>query len=367
MARRGGKLLFAPRRKRRPGCLVTVLFLLLALGLTLGLNAANNGYVSLAQQHVTVPGLDRELEGFKILHISDLQGKLFGADQQRLHQVIRLERYHAVCLTGDMVGEKGDPGPLLALLRWIPQDIPVFLIAGDDDPPALNSLDLNSQEALSPFILRAQEQGAIYLDSPQRIQVGRRSVWFSPASLYTTDLQAAGYALQARQGELLQTGEAAGPEGAARLRAVGRQLEALGKAQQASKQMDPRDAFVLLSHAPLDTQQVAALHEETDTGRRALNFPGMASLILSGHWNDGQWRLPLFGPVWMPASAQDLSGWLPGNRGLSGLAVVHGVSQYVSPGLAYSSTYPFPGFRLFNRPRVTILTLSARFAQSGSN
>ena len=361
MARRGGKLLFAPRRKRRPGCLVSFLFLLLILGLVLGLNLVNNTYASLEETHVTVAGLDKELEGFKILHISDLHGRFFGEQQQRLFQLIRLERFHAVCLSGDMVGKKGDPRALLQLLDQLPQDVPVFLIAGDDDPEPLLTRG-TGESAKADYITQAEQKGAIYLDSPQFVQMGKRRVWFSPASLYTTDLAAADYALHNRKTEMTQTGEAAAQDGAARMRAVDYQLEVLARVETAKAEMDIKDAYVLLSHLPLDGEQAATLHEGDGTERKALNFPGLVSLIVSGHWNDGQWRLPLWGPVYMPPAAQEQSRWLPGNRALSGLGSVHGMAQHISPGLGTSSAYPFPSFRLFNRPRVSLLTLSARFA-----
>lgn len=366
MARRGGKLLFAPRRKRRPGCLVSFLFFVLIIGIVLGLNMANNGYATLETQHVTVSNLDSALEGFKILHISDMQGIRFGPEQQRLYQLFRLERYHAVVLSGDMVGKAGDAQPLMELIDQFSKDVPVFLIAGDDDPEALSTQDRGTLDAKADFILRAEERGAIYLDSPQRVQMGKQAVWFSPASLYTTDPEAARYALTTRQTELTQTPEGQTPDGAARLRAVNQQMAALERAQAAAKEMNPKDAFILVSHVPLDADQVSALHEGEGTARSAIHFPGLVSLILSGHWNDGQWRLPLIGPVYTPPGAQSISRWLPQERALSGLATVHGVSQYISPGLGYSSAYPFPQVRLFNRPRLTILTLSARFADTGA-
>lgn len=353
MARRGGRLLFAPRRKRRPGCLITFLFFVLVVGIAAGLNAVNNGHVTLEKRHVTVPTLDKALEGFKILHISDMQGKLFGPEQERLYQLIRLERYHAVCLSGDMVGKQGDAKPLLTLLDRIPDEVPVFLIAGDDDP------------AGADFIEQARARGAVYLDSPQFVQMGARRVWFSPAWLFTTNLEASAYALTARRAELAAANAAATPEGAARLQAVDDQLRALTVSQGALQQMDARDAQVLVSHLPLDAEEVDALHEGEGPLRKAVNAPGLVSLILSGHWNDGQWRLPVLGPVYVPGAAEEISRWLPGSRALSGLTAIHGVAQHVSPGLGYSSVYPFPRTRLFNRPRITMLTLSARFADAG--
>ncbi|MHC1786651.1 MAG: metallophosphoesterase [Christensenellales bacterium] len=359
MRSRRKRLLFSPRRKRRPGCLMAFLLVFLVLGVTLSLNGLNNATVGLLRETVTVPALHKGLEGFSILHLSDLHAADLGHQQERIRRLLRTENYRAVCLTGDMVGPSGKVQPLLDLLDIFPDDLPVFLIAGDNDPAPLPLLAHGSAQVKADYILQAEAHGAVYLDSPQSIQVGDAAVWFSPAGLYTTDLDAASFALTQRKAELETGGQADTPDGGAALRAVDYQLDVLRMTSEASLRMKAGDAFVLLSHLPLDAQQIDQLHEGEGPQRRAVNFPGTVCLVLAGHWNDGQWRLPLLGPLWVPGSMRGLDGWLPGNRALSGLAVVHGVSEYVSPGLGASGAYPWQPFRLFNQPRMTLLRLSS--------
>lgn len=335
-----------------------VLFLLFVL--VLALNFVNNGHVSLIKQDVTVLGLDKALEGFTILHLSDLHGARFGEAQSRVRELLRLEGYKAVCLTGDMVGKGGDAGPLLELLDVFPDDVPVYLIGGDNDPAPLVTRAHGSPEVKADYIVQAEQAGAIYLDSPQSIELGKRRLWFVPASLYLTDLAAAEMALSERKAQLEGSAEVATPDGAQALRAVAYQLEVLARTQEAKAQMDAKDSYVLLSHFPLDAEAIINLHTGEQEQKRAVNFPGTASLVLAGHWNNGQWRLPLIGALRVPAGSQGLQGWLPDDKAISGLAVVHGVPEYISPGLGSSGAYPWQPFRLFNRPEMTLLKLSSK-------
>ena len=362
MAARRGGLLFAPRKKRHPGRWIAALLFLLSLGIALGLNAVNNSYVSLVKQQVSIAQLHTRLEGFTILHISDLHGRYFGDQQERLYQLIRLERYHAVCLTGDMTSKAGDPDALLALLDRIPSDIPVFLIAGDEDPEPLNSRVL-SADVKADFIRLSEEKGAVYLDSPYKVEFQGQAVWFCPASLFTTDLQAAAFALNERREELEAQALAGfmGPEEEAALRAVIYQLEALKRSEEAGQEMKDDDLYVLLSHFPLDSEDVAGLQTGERLERRSINFPGKVSLILAGHWNNGQWRLPVLGPVYLPRQGWGNKDWMPEGKEVAGLSAVLGVPQYISPGLGVSVAYPrWMPMRLFNRPQITLLELTDR-------
>lgn len=360
MRAKRNRLLFAPRRKRRPGCLMVSLLLVFLLGLGFALNALNNGYPGLLQETVRLPDLDDALEGFRILHLSDLHAAEFGQAQERVRRLLRDNTFQAVCLTGDMVGLSGNVGPLLDLLDVFPDDVPVYLIAGDNDPQPLEMKAHGSSAVKADYILAAEQHGAVYLDSPQKITSGKSTVWFSPASLYTTDLQAAEFALTQRKAELEASGEANMPDGGAALRMVDHQLQMLALTREASALMRPQDTYILLGHYPLDANTISQLHQGERETRKAVNFPGSVSLILAGHWNNGQWRLPFVGPLWVPGSMMGLQGWLPGDGAISGMAVVHGVYEYISPGLGASGAYPWQPMRLINKPQMTILKLSAK-------
>ena len=360
MRARRNRLLFASRRKSRPGCLMFVLLLAFLLGLGFGLNALNNGYPGLVQETVRLPGLDEDLEGFRILHISDLHAAEFGTAQERVKRLLGDQNYQAVCLTGDMVGLSGNTQPLLDLLDIFPDDVPVFLIAGDNDPPPLEMKAHGDSAVKADFVLAAEEHGAVYLDSPYQVTRGKRTIWFSPSILYTTDLEAAEFSLTQRKADLQASGEVYTPDGGAAARLVDYQLETLARSREAAALMRPEDMTILLGHFPLDDTAISQLHQGEREARKAVNFPGTVSLVLAGHWNNGQWRLPFGGPLRVPGSMLGLRGWLPGDDAISGLALVYAVYEYISPGLGASGAYPWQPFRLLNKPQMTILKLSSR-------
>lgn len=362
MAAKRSGLLFAPRRKRHPGRLTAVLLFLFVLGILFSLNMVNNRYVQLVRERVNIAGMDAALDGFTILHISDLDGQEFGEKQENLYQQIRLERFHAVCLTGDMTDGESGAQALLDLLDRLPGDVPVFFVAGDEDPEPLNGRDL-SKGVKADFIALAEEKGAVYLDSPRLVEHAGRRIWFSPASLYMTDLKSASFALNQRKDELTAAAARSPLASAdeAALRAVNYQLETLALTENAKKEMKPDDVYVLLSHFPLDSEEVSGLQEGERQERHAINFPGRVSLILAGHWNNGQWRLPVIGPVYLPKTGRGLGDWMPGGREVAGQSAVHGIPQYTSPGLGTSVAYPrWMPMRLLNRPQITLLELTNR-------
>ncbi|NLC32204.1 MAG: hypothetical protein GX781_02780 [Clostridiales bacterium] len=362
MTKRRNRPLFAPQKKKHPGCLMGFLIFLFSLLLVFGLNAVNNSYVTLLKQQISVPAMAQSYEGFSILHLSDLHGASFGEKQERLFSQIRLEKYQAVCLTGDMLGKSKNVQPLLDLLDRLPDDIPIFIIAGDDDPEPLNRLS-DKSDVKAGYIAKAEEKGAIYLDSPQKINYQGKNIWFSPAQLFLTDLKAASFALLEHKSELetRALAETLTAQEQSSLYGVEYQLGILAKLDEARLEMEPDDLYVLLSHFPLDATDVASLHTGERLDRKSVNFPGSVSLILAGHWNNGQWRLPFIGPVYIPSGKLGLRGWMPGDDEVSGLATVYAVPQYISPGLGNSDAYPWwMPMRLFNRPQMTLLTLTKK-------
>ena len=79
-----------------------------------------------------------------------------------------------------------------------------------------------------------------------------------------------------------------------------------------------------------------------------------AGLILAGHYNGGQWRIPFFRAVYVPEL-----GWFPEDSLVRGISYPGGIPQYISPGLGASGAYPVR-FRMFNTPAVTVLTLTTK-------
>ena len=348
--------LFAPEKKRHGTLVFVLLLMIIFLGMILVLNHINNSRVTLVTQAVTVPQLSSQMNNFRILHISDLHGQFFGAHQERLQLAIREARYDIVVITGDVTGKGGDDSAFLALLDLFEGKKPVYFIPGDEDPAPIVSQAGASESAKAPYILRAEEHGAIYLDVPQRLAFGDRAIWLWPERMYTLDIGNSEATVATRQAEL--EGEPASPERDAQLRAVQYQGDLLSRIKAARRITKADDVHIAVTHHPLSLEALTNLREWTESDNDA--YVSSVSLVLSGHYNAGQWRLPGVGAVKVPESAGKGSGWFPGDMGVVGLSSYQGIPQYISPGLGASHAVGLPAFRLFNTPQVTQITLTTR-------
>ena len=150
--REKNRYVFAPdrRRFRRPHRFLRALLILiplLALTFTIT-NLAVSRRVKLEQIRLTVLNLPLELEEYSILHISDLHGARYGENQKAIKTSLGTTRYSCVVMTGDMLGEDGDVGPLLELIALMPSDTPKYLIPGDMDGLFIDS---EAHGSLSPY------------------------------------------------------------------------------------------------------------------------------------------------------------------------------------------------------------------------
>lgn len=350
--------LFAPERKRSAAPIFVLILILVLIGGCVIYNLAFNTRPTLIRQSVTINDLPGGLEGFKILHISDLDGRLFGTGQENLLSAIGKEKYHAVCITGDFTNKQGNPKALIRLLNALSPDVPVFFIAGDEDPQTISAAS-DGTFTYSNYIRMLSDYGAIFLDAPQPVQRNSCTVWFSPEMFYTLDLQASKATAQKRTEELLQ--EEPSETRNTHLASTHYSLDRFSRMEEAMRSMTPGDIHIALSHVPLTNEGLRNLHDSYADGQ-SIYIDGV-SLVLAGHYNAGQWRLPGSGALYVPSSSTLAhTGFFPSENGLVGVQSMMGITQYISPGLGTSRIYPFPisTCRLFNRPAVTLITLTSK-------
>lgn len=352
---RKNRSLFTAPKQRRASHYVYPLLAFLILAVLLVMNVINNNRVALRTQNVTIASLPSDLEKFRILHISDLHGKDFGDEQSAIASVLSGNKYNAVCITGDLCAKDGSYDAFLSLVRLFVPNTPVYFITGDEDPEALLSHAHGAETPKADYIAAAEALGAVYLDAPQKITVGSSVIWFVPESVYGLDIVSARASYTARRTELIERENTAHPDIAAQLRLIDYRLQVLDSIEQSFQEMKRGDIQIALTHHPLTANTIKTLQQWSDASQA--DFLRGVSLVLAGHYNGGQYRLPFVGAVKAPASAGLSSRWFPGDASLQGLSIVQGITQYISPGLGVSSVYSLP-FRLFNTPSVTILTLT---------
>lgn len=318
------------------------------------------------EQEVTMVGLPEELEGYRILLLSDLNGRRFGDEQTTILREIGTLDYDAVFIAGDMVGRGGDPEPFYELLEGLPSSRPVYFIAGDSDPqPVLDTTrDITGtveQMVLADWILGAIERGATYVDAPVELEVGNASIWISPADML--NLNASELAdtceeqmLQEQEGTVLglQSDHDTLPATTYRYERAQRLLQAVNS-------MTATDVHISLAHEPPSDEFLAASATHASTGEKYLTQP---SLVLAGHYCGGVWRLPGLGAFYIPSSTADRHGWFPAQEDVQGLSNAGGTQMYITAGLSTTGSAPLMFFRFLDRPQLSIIELTATLPQN---
>jgi len=338
---------FIPRKKR-PLSQRLGFFILLLLAALLTVNFAVNRFVHVKRLSVPVKSLSSELDGFTILHISDLKGASFGSRQQLLSFALGKQDYDLAVLTGDMLSSKGNAQPLYALieaLRTHNPDAPIYFIAGDSDPMPTSEAYFTGGSPFAPWVLGAQQRGAKLLSSPQAITREDAVLWLTNAGNMNIDIDTMQGQFELQYLRAISSGD----ENAVEL--ATHNLKWLEETRAARKAIAPQDAIVTLTHVPPTQQEIDAFGTS--------GLWGQIDLMLCGHYLGGMIRLPFAGPLFIPSSSLPRYGVLPGADTYCGLSRTKGTSLYVSPGLGSATEdYPPLFFRLFNPPTVTLLTLT---------
>lgn len=141
---------------------------------------------------VEIEGLPPELEGFTILHLSDLHQRRFGANQNRLLKAIEGQEYHMVALTGDILSHPRPPdiGPTEELLAGLKG--PVFFVPGNHDYPEL-ILVRETMERFGAHMLENSHHVLEHNGTPLAVAGVHDPLWgsLSRYGIYQPDLAAA--------------------------------------------------------------------------------------------------------------------------------------------------------------------------------
>ena len=357
MRREKNQYIFASelsKRQRSHRFRNAVLILLPILILSLWvMNITVSGRLQLSELKLTMLNLPDDLEGFSILHLSDLHGARYGENQKGFETALGNTRFSCVVMTGDMLGEDHDVQPLLELAALIPHDTPKFLIPGDTDGPAIETKAHSSLSVYTEWAKELQEAGIQVLDQPVLITRDKGRIWFVPEELYALDLEGMRSVFQKQLAEMNSRKTSLTADDAAHMRALEYERDRIDAMLAIRKEFLPTDIQVVLTHTPLSEDYVADLISWTE--KEDLFSMRYASLILAGHYNGGQWRIPFAGAVYVPEL-----GWFPKDEQVQGLSYLEGIPQYISPGLGSDPHYEHQPGRLFNRPVMTRIVLTRK-------
>ena len=331
-----------------------MLFLLPMLLLTLLLsNFIVSHRVRLEKLPLTVLNLPEDLEGFSILHLSDLHGMEYGDHQKSIETVLKGARYSCVVMTGDMLGPDHDLTGLLDLVALMPSDTPKYYIPGDTDGSWLDSFAHGNLSVYTDWAEAMQEAGITLLDLPVAETRGKGRIWFVPEELYTLNLDNMEQVYQSQIRDMDARVTTLTADDAAIRRVAEYELERIQQLRELRNTFQAADMQVVLTHTPLSEAYVGETYAWS--GKEDYFSMRYASLILAGHYNGGQWRLPMAGPIYVPEL-----GWFPEDREVQGLSYPQGIPQYISPGLGSAPQYTWEPGRLFNPPVMTLITLTRK-------
>ena len=342
------------------------LILLAALALMAVGVMLNNSNLSITEQTVTVVGLPEDMEGYRIVVLSDLNGRRFGDSQSLLLRTLNGIKYDAIFCLGDMVGKSGNAQPFWEFLEGLKRPEKVYFICGDSDPgPYLPSArgteGVLSQLILEDWILGAIERGANYVDAPISIPVKKSTLWISPATMLNLDTISTLAAWQ-DQTEQEEDGVRSGiTEDYTHLPITTYRSKLAQKLYDAQRTMTASDIHISLAHEiPSEAFIYTSEDHKSDTER----FLAAPELILAGHYCGGVWRLPIFGAFYVPDKTLPRGGWFPDQSSVSGLSEVGEAQVYITRGLSTSGSVPLMPFRLFNPPEISVITLTSTLPEN---
>src|SRR5690625_4277026 len=97
----------------------------------------DNYRIKVVKENIFIQDLPDELEGFRILQITDLHEKEFGKKQKRLLKTINLQTYDVIVFTGDMLTNRESTNyePFYSILEGIDNNEHMIVMPGNADPP----------------------------------------------------------------------------------------------------------------------------------------------------------------------------------------------------------------------------------------
>ena len=295
------------------------LFLAAAAALSLtGYMLFEAQWLKLRKRRLPLKGLPEELEGLRLLHISDLHGGAPGPGGRAIAKLVRASRRadaDIVLFTGDMTDKKKDLRPFLPLLAEIGSRYGKFAVLGNHDHGLRKTVLQDLMRRLTGLHRRGPKE-VPEEDLEETVALNRELLSQSGIRLLENECAT----LATRGGKVQICGIDDCQYGYA---------DFDGTARQADPGAGVR---VLLTHSPEAVQWAG---------------DGTYDLVLAGHTHGGQICLP------HPTKGRILLS-TSGSAFGSGLYRINGVDMHVSPGVG-TTLLPF---RLLRRPEITLLELT---------
>lgn len=277
---------------------------MLALFIILGLWVIyESTIVAIDHLDVFIKLLPAELEGFRIVHISDFHGRKLAAESSLLEQ-IRAEKPHAIALTGDYVDRSCvEVDNILPFISSLTAIAPTYAVSGNHDHDTGWDTIASSLRAIGVQVLENEHRIVEYNGSTLVI-AGVSDPFTNNANLH----------------------------------------DALSGV--------PITTTLLLAHAPtwFEASKHRLARVTFDTPNSINDALQAVDLTLTGHTHGGQIKLPLVGAL------SNASGRMFPRDYIEGLSQEGNNWLYISRGIGYT----LMPVRFLSRSQITIITLRAK-------
>ena len=243
-----------------------------------------------------LPALPAGFDGYKIVHLSDLHGHQYGEDSGELLDRVREEGPDLIVITGDLIDQESQLAMVPALARGLAAVAPAYYVTG------------NHEWALGTGAVRELKNV------------------LSQCGVTVLSNQ---YQILERDGARIVLAGVDDPNGYA-------------------DQTTPEELYAWIQGEAPGLFTVLLAHRNDHFGQYA---NAGYDFVLSGHGHGGIVRLPFVGGL-IGTDRRFFPEWT------SGIYTVGDSTLFVSRGLGNNTT-PFPGFRIFNRPELAVVTLKA--------
>jgi len=300
--------IFEDKKKKWKWVIVAVSVLLVVCIAVWIVNIArDNNTIDVKNIVISHEDVPESFSGYKILQISDINGKEFGDRQSGLISLIKGLDYDMILLTGDYYGDdKNDPWAVLDLIDGLKTEKPIYYILGEEDVPKRDTSDDDWMMCINPpedsqIVTELEERGVLPVYPAQRIE--------SEAGEYI-------YLTGIKNNNILK----------------GFDFEA------------ESDFSICVTHKPIDYNVDSRLRDVNTRIITEVDY----DVNIAGHTLGGQYKIPILGTVY----TSDY-GIFPQETQVYGLSKDNsGRYKYISGGLGVKS-----GFRMGLSPEISIIEL----------
>lgn len=274
----------------------------------------DNSLISVRKITVTADDIPESFDGFRILVISDMYGKMYGSDNKRLTDAVNSAEFDIIVMTGDYIDESSDTdgleGVRLLLENIDNREAPVYFVLGDNDAClSPEELEMKTEKWFmtvdpgenNPVQSYLENLGAKFIYPICMIEKGEDRIFLTGLTYYEKIFDTYGFD-------------------------------------------SDKDFSIAVTHKPVNYDVNKRLSSVNRNSFNEVDY----DLIISGSTLGGVVRLPVLGTVYTKEY-----GMLPQEEYIYGLHTAQDRYSYITSGLGT----PKGKFRLFNTPEIAVIEL----------